>query len=306
MAKAAAEKDKKPVEETMAGLEVALGYSFRDRSLLQKALTHSSFAYEMAHHDASSPSVDNETLEFLGDAVLGLLAAEFLLKRFPSRTEGELTQMRASVISRRYLGKIGTALGLGKWLRLGPTAEANEGRQNPALCSNALEAILAALYLDGGLEAAREFAARALFAEAFPFRQLQSAAGLQDADSILDLGILDLSAAGSFPSAMGDWKSALKERLEAAGKGVPEYRLIAESGPAHRRSFLMEVWVNGNALAQAEAPSKKAAQQDAAHLALKIMARERMTEQVLPGREVDRSPTPELSPPTNRPGQRRD
>ncbi len=160
-----------------AELEMVLGYRFTRPELLTLALTHRSFVYDAeaqggagtkAAANLADPSLDNEQLEFLGDAVLGLLAAEALCRRFPASREGELTRLRASVVSRRHLGQVGTELGLGGWLRLGRTAEQNHGRSNAALFANAVEALIAALFLDGGLEAARRFVEEKVLSGALP------------------------------------------------------------------------------------------------------------------------------------------
>jgi ribonuclease-3 len=157
------------------------------------------------------------------------------------------------VVSSRHLGEVGMRLGLGRWLRLGHTAEKNAGRTNAALCANAVEALIAALYLDGGLEAARWFVEEKVLAGALP-----------DVDGILAVG-------DRFSGAVGDHKSALQEFLQASGMGRPQYRLLGESGPDHRRVFRIEVRLEGDdsgALAEAEGSTKKQAQQAAARLAV--------------------------------------
>ena len=238
-------------------LENALGYHFQRPELLALAVTHRSYVYDAAVSgitgDLSDPSLDNEQLEFMGDAALGLLAAEALCQRFPASREGELTRLRASVVSSRHLGEVGMRLGLGRWLRLGHTAERNAGRTNAALCANAMEALIAALYLDGGLEAARRFVEEEVLAGALPDVQ-----GIH-------------AAPDSFSGAVGDHKSALQEMLQAAGMGRPQYRLVSESGPDHRRVFRVEVRLEGAAsepLAEADGSTKKQAQQAAARIAV--------------------------------------
>ena len=242
-----------------AELERVLGHTFKRQELLMLALTHRSFVYDAAVSGATGnradPSHDNEQLEFMGDAALGLLAAEALCRRFPASREGELTRLRASVVSRKHLGEVGTRLGLGRWLRLGHTAEKNAGRTNAALFANTMEALIAALYLDGGIEVARRFVEEAVLAGALPEMELSIAAGAQ------------------FSGAVGDHKSALQEMLQASGMGRPQYRLVKESGPEHRRVFRVEVRLEGDesrngALAEAEGSTKKQAQQEAARLAV--------------------------------------
>jgi ribonuclease-3 len=250
-----------PEAEAIEGLERLLGHTFKRPELLTLALTHRSYVYDRAASgltgDLADPSQDNEQLEFMGDAALGLLAAEALCRRFPGSREGELTKLRASVVSRRHLGEVGTRMGLGRWLRLGHTAEKNAGRTNAALFANAVEALIAALYLDGGLEAARRFVEEEVLAGALPER---------------------VTAEGERVSgAVGDHKSALQELLQASGMGRPLYHLLGESGPDHRRVFRVEVRLDGNkgdpgALAEAEGSTKKRAQQEAARLAFVKLA----------------------------------
>jgi ribonuclease-3 len=248
-------------------LERVLGHTFAQADLLTLALTHRSFVHDggvTPAEDLGDPGLDNEQLEFVGDAVLGLLAAEGLCRRFPASREGELTRLRASVVSRKHLGEVGTRLELGRWLRLGATAEKNDGRRSAAIFANAMEALIAAVYLDGGLEAARHFVEAEVLGPAMP--ELQRSLGGEDGVS----------------GAVGDHKSALQEMLQADGLGRPEYRLLSETGPAHRRMFQVEVSVvraqgaaakvPEGALAQAEGSSKKQAQQEAARLAVAKLA----------------------------------
>ena len=245
---------------TVAELERLLGHSFVKPELLTLALTHRSFVYDVktqGDEDLADPTKDNEQLEFVGDAALGLLAAEALCHRFPASREGELTRLRASIVSRKHLGAMGTRLQLGRWLRLGHTAEKNDGRHNAALFANAMEALIAALYLDGGLEVARRFVEAEVLAPALPELERSLAGG------------------EGFSGAVGDHKSALQERLQADGLGRPDYRLVSESGPDHKRIFRVELWIEGAAnkslagvIAEAEGSTKKQAQQEAARLAV--------------------------------------
>ena len=248
-------------EPSQAELEALLGHQFARPELLTLALTHRSFVYDAeasgaSGGDLSDPSLDNEQLEFMGDAALGLIAAEMLCQRFPRSREGELTRLRASVVSRRHLGHVGTELGLGRWLRLGRTAEQNQGRSNAALFANAVEAVIAALYLDGGLPAARRFIEEKVLAGALPEMEKAVTSG---------------KSSDRFSGAVGDFKSALQEMLQAEGAPKPQYRLLSESGPDHRRVFRVEVRLDGadgEALAEAEGLTKKQAQQEAARLAV--------------------------------------
>lgn len=239
----------------MGELEALLRHKFNRPELLRLALTHRSFVYDAvvseAKGDLADPSQDNEQLEFVGDAALGLLAAEGLCRRFPGLREGELTRLRASVVSRKHLGEVGTRLGIGRWLRLGHTAERNAGRTNAALFSNAVEAVIAALYLDGGIEVARRFVEEEVLAGALP----EAEGGL--------------TVAGRINGAVGDYKSALQERLQAEGRGRPQYRLMGETGPDHRRMFQVEVRLDdaGAVLGAGEGSTKKQAEQAAARVA---------------------------------------
>ncbi len=257
-----------------ADLERVLGYTFRDSHLLVLALTHRSFAFEntaavnSTSNANSDPKNDNEQLEFLGDAVLGMIAAQSLIRHFPQSREGELSRLRASVVSRKYLGKVGTRLDLGRWLRLGKTTSNSGGQHNAALLANTVEALIAALYLDGGQEAALRFIEREVLAAALPHLESSVAAG------------------SSFSGAVGDFKSGLQELLQAEGHPTPEYRVLEESGPAHRRLFRIQVAVAGEPLAEAQASSKKEAQQEAARLAT-----ERLRQR------ADEAPTSPSTPP---------
>jgi ribonuclease-3 len=230
------------------------GHEFQQPDLLRWALTHRSLAYESNPAALSSPASDNEQLEFVGDAVLGLIVAESLFRRFPDSREGELTRLRASLVSRRHLGSVATRLNLGALLRLGRGEEQSGGRQKPALLANALEAVIAALYLDGGLATARKFIEERIIEPALP-----------------DLHVA-LRAGDTFSGAIGDHKSALQEYLQATGAGQPQYVLTAQSGPDHHRRFRVEVRVSdgaggSRALAESEGTTKKQAQQEAARLA---------------------------------------
>jgi ribonuclease-3 len=270
-----------PADDSYGELEQRLAYRFRRPELLALALTHRSFVYDEKMTEAGAgapltpahPSQDNEQLEFLGDAALGLLAAESMCRRFPGLREGELTRLRASVVSRKHLGAVGTRLDLGRWLRLGHTAEKNNGRHNAALFANAVEALIAALYLDGGLEAARRFVEEEVLRDALPEAEPSLA---QPGDG------------PRFSGAIGDYKSALQEMLQARGLRTPKYRLVEESGPAHRRIFHVQVHLAGEGtrgeepvgelLAAAAGTTKKEAQQAAARLAVAKLAAALATE----------------------------
>ena len=244
-----------------------LGHTFKNPALLELALTHRSLSYETNPESLADPRADNEQLEFLGDSVLGLVIAEALYRRFPDSREGELTRLRASIVSRKHLGDMALRLNLGARLRLGRGEERSGGRTKAALLSNALEAVIAALYLDAGLATAAAFIDRHIFTPALPSLTLA------------------LDPASTFSGAVGDHKSALQEHLQAAGLGQPQYILTGQSGPDHQKRFHVEVRVHPpaadpdapatdatTALASAEGSTKKQAQQEAARLALAHIA----------------------------------
>jgi ribonuclease-3 len=231
--------------EGFAALEARIGHRFADRTLLEHALTHRS----RAHEDVTGGVVDNESLEFLGDAVVGLVIAEALYREYPDLDEGAKSKIRASLVSAGRLARLGAALGLGEHLLLGRGEEKTGGRRKTALLADACEAIVAAIYLDAGLGAAGEFVRRELWE---PFEASGGGAA---------------AAAGGF-----DYKSALQERLQARGLGLPEYRVAAERGPEHDKVFEVEVRVNGDVAATATGRSKKDAEQQAAQRALQAFA----------------------------------
>jgi ribonuclease-3 len=243
-------------EGEFAELEERLGHQFAKTELLRLALTHRSFAYESRGVDertaTAEPGMDNEQMEFLGDAVLGLAVAESLFREFPECSEGELTRLRASLVSRKRMSGVGEELGLGRFLILGRSAEQVGGRTKPALLANAAEAVIAAVYLDGGLKAASALIERAVIA---PQRDE-----------------LRKALAGSTGGALRDHKTLLQERVQATGAGKLRYIDAGQSGPAHQRLFCVEAQLespNGTrTLASAEGATKKEAQQRAAALAL--------------------------------------
>ncbi|RXH54428.1 ribonuclease III [Granulicella sibirica] len=250
----------KPTPEQPSDL---YGHSFTNPFLLTRALTHRSLSSETSPAALTDPTADNEQLEFLGDAVLGMVVAEALYKLFPASREGELTRLRASIVSRKHLGEVAARINLGPHLLLGRGEEQSGGRAKPAILANAIEAVIAALYLDGGIEAARNFIDRHIIQPSLP--SLKAA----------------LDPESTFSGAVGDHKSALQEHLQATGQGQPKYVLTAQTGPDHQRRFRIEVRVpaplpdNADhtiALAEAEGPTKKQAQQAAAQQALAHLA----------------------------------
>ena len=219
-------------------LQRAIGYRFRDRGMLEHAMTHTSRANE----DVSGGVVDNESMEFLGDALLGFVIADVLFRDFPEFDEGQKSKTKAALVSTATLAKQAERLRLGDHLLLGRGEEKTGGRQKQALLADGYEALIAAIYIDGGIEHARAFIVRefgALF------------------DAVRRDGV-----------SGQDYKSALQELLQARELPLPEYRLVASLGPDHRKRFEIEVVVNGAALASATGASKKEAEQDAARAAL--------------------------------------
>jgi len=228
-------------------LMARLGYEFRDPSLLDRALTHSSAVPELRASRGEEISFtgsavqDNERLEFLGDAVLELLTSEFLLTHFPEWSEGQLSKSRARIVNAHSLEIASRNLYLGEHLRLGRGEEKTGGREKPALLADAFEAVVAAIYLDGGLVPARELLKKTVFLQA-----------REDGERISE----------------SDRKSALQEFLQGKGGQLAEYRLAGESGPDHQKTFLVEVWIKGECMASAEGSTKKEAEQKAARSAL--------------------------------------
>jgi len=220
-------------------LEGRLAYHFRDRAVLLRALTHSSYA----HEQGDGP--DNEALEFLGDAALGFLVAEELLARFPGMDEGGLSKFKAFVVSRPNLAAAARRLGLGAHLRLGKTTEKGEGRTKESILADALEAVIAAVHLDGGDPATRALIHR-LFGEQI--------LGL-DRDEVEEK----------------DYKTTLQEALQALGRPAPRYRVTATEGPPHRPLFHVSLLVEGEELARGKGGSKKEAEQRAAQKALRVV-----------------------------------
>jgi ribonuclease III len=235
-----------PIGAEMEPLERTIGYRFKDRGLLEHALTHRS----RVHEDASGGVFDNESMEFLGDSVLGFVIADMLFRQFPQHNEGQKSKLKASIVSAAALARLAERINLGDFLILGRGEEKTGGRRKHALIADCYEALIAAIYLDGGFEPVR----------AFIQRQFQ------------DL-IEEAKRSGAEAAFTEDYKSALQERLQREGRGLPVYRLAAEIGPAHRRRFEVEVMVEGEPVAKAEGRSKKEAAQLAAKEALTILDR---------------------------------
>lgn len=220
--------------------QAAIEYTFRQPNLLQEALTHKS--YLQGTQEAGK--TDNERLEFLGDAVLALVISEYVTSACPSSREGELSKFKARLVSRHSLAHAAQRLRLGQWLRLGRGEERTKGREKTSLLANALEAVIAAIYLDGGFEAARSFILRILKPE---------------------LQRLDESSAETLD---WDYKSRLQEWSHKHHETVPQYRTIHESGPDHQKAFDVEVLVKGRVLGRGRGKTRKEAEQQAARQAL--------------------------------------
>ena len=218
-------------------LQTRIGYRFKDRGLLEHALTHKSRAAE----DATGGVADNESLEFLGDAVLGLVVADTLFHQYPAYNEGQKSKVKAAVVSTATLARQAEEIRLGDHLILGRGEEKTGGRFKQALLADAYEALIAAIYLDGGLEEAAGFLRREL-------------------KQAMDAGVAQTFAP--------DYKSALQEKLQALGRPLPEYRLSGSEGPDHRKTFSIDVVVGGEVLGSATGRAKKEAEQEAARLAL--------------------------------------
>lgn len=221
----------------MIKLEERLGYVFRDKTLLETALSHSSYANE--RHGVSS----NERLEFLGDAVLGFCAAKNICRLYPAMPEGEMTRLRAELVCEASLHHVAEALGLSEYIRLGRNEECNGGRQRVSILADSVEAIIAAMYLDGGLEPAERF---------------------------IEERILKDVRAGHRP-VRTDYKTQLQEILQRKGGIAPSYAIVGESGPDHNKSFVARVMLHDGAYAEGTGKSKKEAEQAAAKAALQML-----------------------------------
>ena len=219
----------------MTSLFRTICHRFRDKDLVRLAMTHRSCLSEV-----SEARTSNERLEFLGDAVLGVLVTEALYRQFPEATEGELTKAKSYIVSREMLAKKAGALGLGTYLFLGEGEERSGGRERASILSDAFEALLGAVYLDGGLAAARRFVKRHL---------------LKDLD-------------GTSPRIHQNYKSVLLEYAQGRGMRAPTYRTLKETGPDHQKNFTVEVEVGGETLGLGKGSRKKRAEQEAARQAV--------------------------------------
>ncbi|HEX8845787.1 MAG TPA: ribonuclease III [Pyrinomonadaceae bacterium] len=236
-------KKSKSKTTDLGELEKILAYTFSDRSLLERALTHRSWAHEQVApgNEGEARRLHNEALEFIGDSVLGLVVADYLFLSYPNATEGELSRMKHRLVSAQSLAKASKRLTLGEYLRVGRGEEKSGGRGKRALLADVMEAVLAAIFLDSGLTAATDFIHHALGEE---------------------LESVDPEAA-----AAADYKTLLQERLQADHQSTPQYAVIETTGPPHRRTFHVELSWDGGSV-RAEERTIKAAETKAAYLAL--------------------------------------
>ena len=227
----------------MKDLEAAIGYQFQDITLLQNALTHSSYANERWHDSLKS----NERLEFLGDSILGMVVADYLYSHFPNRPEGELTRMRADMVCETSLAAVADKVELGKHLLLGHGEERFGGRTRASILADAVESVIAACYLDGGLDAAKSLIARFILTNV-PVKKLQNA----------------------------DYKTSLQELVQQKKNQTLCYMLAGESGPDHDKTFRVELRLNGEVIGTGTGSSKKRAEQDAARIAMERLYPEKV------------------------------
>jgi ribonuclease-3 len=229
----------------LASLEAAIGHVFRDRELFQRALTHKSRIHERPGEIPSAG--DNEQLEFLGDAILGFVVSECLVRRFAAAPEGRLSKLKAHLVSAARLYEVAQTLALGDFLFLGRGEEMSGGRAKKALLADAMEALIAAMYLDGGLEIARTFI---------------------ETHVVGSFAFAEGGAEGGVDGAIADYKSALQEMAQGLKLPPPRYFIVAEEGPEHSKTFTVEVRVGKGWSGQAQGLSKKAAGQKAAESVL--------------------------------------
>jgi ribonuclease-3 len=229
--------------DTISEFERVVGYKFRDRELVARSLTHKSFANERRETSSSH----NERLEFLGDTVLGFVIGELIYRSFPNLQEGSLSKIKAHLVSSSTLATKGRELGIGRFLRMGAGEARSGGAEKLSLLADGFEAVVAAIYLDGGLPAAEAFLRRIF---------------LPDVTGI-DIGDLSFQ----------DYKTVLQESAQALGLPLPEYRIVDEYGPDHEKVFVIQVFWNGEAFAYGRGASKREGQRKAAKEALKKLGR---------------------------------
>ncbi len=225
-------------QERLRQLEERIAYTFTDKTLLRTALTHSSYAHERKINKVEC----NERLEFLGDAVLEQISSDHIFRKHPQMPEGQMSKLRASLVCETALAGCAAKIGLGELLYLGRGEEASGGRTKPSVTSDAYEALIGAMYLDGGIDTAKVFVEREVLSE-------------EPIDRVVDA------------------KTALQELTQAMGLGTVTYRLISESGPEHAKEFLVAVIVAGEEMGQGIGRNKKSAEKAAADVALKKLKR---------------------------------
>jgi ribonuclease-3 len=233
-----------PLHDDLAPLELRLGYRFRDRALLELALTHRS----RAHEDGLGQESTNESLEFLGDAVLGFVVADLVYQEFPESDEGQKSKIKSTLVSYTALARVAEHVDLGAHLRLGRGEEKTGGRHKPVLLADACEAVIAAVYLDGGLAASRALVL-----------------------SLLAPLIEEAREGGVASAGAGDFKSSLQEYLQARRLPPPVYRIVDQAGPDHDKVFTVDVQASGRVLGEAVGRSRKDAEQQAARVALEAL-----------------------------------
>ncbi|NCC66892.1 MAG: ribonuclease III [Clostridia bacterium] len=225
----------------MDELENKLGYQFRDRALLSTALSHSSYANENRGQVRES----NERLEFLGDAVLGQVTASYLYLAYPGMPEGQMTRLRAELVCEQSLHNVAKQIELGNYIKLGKGEEHTGGRQRPSILADAVEALIAAMYLDGGLEIAKAF---------------------------IDRYILSLAEV-RVEHPLGDYKTELQEYIQRKPGQILQYEMVSESGPDHAKEFTVSVLLNGEAIGEGVGRTKKEAEQLAAKCAIEEISK---------------------------------
>ena len=260
-------------------LEEALGYRFQRPSLLRLALSHSSFAREIQPAGSLEPPADNEQLEFLGDSVLSFVISAELVRRFPHFQEGTLSKLRAHLVSEKSLSEIARRVGIGEYLQLGRGEEKSGGRDKATLLCDGLEAVLAAVYLDGGIEAARQCIL----------------------DRILNPELERMNVDGE-PSLVTDYKSALQELIQANSRQHLSYTIVGEEGPEHRKSFTVEVRLldagspeKAVYVRRAVGPTKKKAEQDAARQILEHLHSEHVGRKPANAQDVPHPPSAKIA-----------
>ena len=215
-------------------IEKSIGYTFKNKKLLEKALTHTSYAYE-------NKVESNEKLEFLGDSILEFISSKYIYSKYPNLKEGEMTKVRATVVCEESLHKVAKLHGFSDFLKLGKSEQLSGGKNRPAILADSVEAVIAAIYLDGGLEPVDKFIVENLSNE---IEMATKHVGIRD------------------------YKTVLQEKLQEHGEISIEYKIVGEEGPDHDKIFTAEVWAKGELLATGKGKSKKAAEMDAARIAL--------------------------------------